>query len=291
MTAARERHRLEQSTLDCFPFIVGCGRSGTTLLRSMLDSHPQMAVPPETYFITRLAARSSSYQPWDDGGRRRFISDLTEAGGFQRMELDAGDLTAHLESRRPGNYSAAIRATFEIYAALRSKTRYADKTPAYVLAIPLLASLFPEARFIHIIRDGRDVALSLVDAGWATDLETAVQYWKLHVTRGRKAGCRLGGRYLEVRYEELIADPRSALENIGSFIDIPFHPSMLRYENSGRDWAAQSSDPSHHAHLQQRLTVGLRDWRTQMTERQAAVLNGLVGGTLDDFGYEAPTYR
>ena len=147
--------------------VLGVRRSGTTLLRSMLDSHPQVAVPPETYFVTRLAAKASTYEPWDIDGLDRFMSDLTGTGGFRRMELDARDLMAHLRSRDPGGYSAAIRATFELYAARQSKTRYADKTPAYVLSIPLLASLFPEARFIHIVRDGRDVALSFVDGGWA----------------------------------------------------------------------------------------------------------------------------
>jgi hypothetical protein len=291
MTLARDRSNVEEEKLDCFPFIVGCGRSGTTLLRSMLDSHPQVAVPPETYFVTRLAAKSSSYEPWDANGIELFVSDLTGTGGFQRMELDAGDLMAHLELRGPGDYADAIRATFELYAACQGKTRYADKTPAHVLSIPFLASLFPEARFIHIVRDGRDVALSFVDGGWAKDLESAVMYWKLHVTRGRKAGRRLGGRYIEVRYEDLVADPRSVLETIGAFIDVPFHPAMLGYEESGRRWADQSSDPSRHMHLQQPLTLGLRNWRAQMTEGEAAVLKGLAGGTLADFGYEAPAYR
>jgi hypothetical protein len=253
----------------------------------MLDSHPEMAVPPETYFIVRFAKNQSRYDSSGVFAFADFIEDLVDTGGFKRMCLSEEALRESFHSNPPATYPDAIRGVFRLYALEQGKEGYGDKTPMYVLHIRQLGTLFPEARFVHIIRDGRDVARSFMDGGWADRIEDATLYWKLQVVRGRRAGQRLGPeRYREVRYEDLVADPESVLTSICEYLDVAFDPGMLRYQESARHWADLSSQPERHRHTLLQPTAGLRDWRHEMPRRDLAVVELLAGDLLTDLGYE-----
>ena len=270
-----------------FPFIVGCGRSGTTLLRSMFDSHRDMAIPPDTYFVLRLAANRRRYEQSDGFATELFLDDLGRTGGFERMGIPSDALRESIRVQPPETYTAAIRSVYHEYASSREKTRYGDKTPIYILHLPLLSSLFPEAKFVHIIRDGRDVTRSFMDGGWTERIEDGALYWKLQVRRGRSAGSRLGpGRYREVRYEELVDDPASVLSSLCSFLDLEYDPQMLSYQETAHRWASASRDPNRHRNLLREPTKGLRDWRTQMSPAELAVAEYLIGDLLSELGYE-----
>ena len=145
---------------DVFPFLVGFTRSGTTLLRAMVDSHPQLAVPPESQFVPELARRRGTYERPDGFDIERFTNDLTAHMRFIRWGLPASELRAALTELQPDDYPAAIRCVFAAWARSKGKPRYGDKTPNNLDDLELLAALFPEARFVHIVRDGRDVAVA-----------------------------------------------------------------------------------------------------------------------------------
>lgn len=273
--------------MESFPFIVGCGRSGTTLIRAMLDSHPMLAVPPESHFIPSLARRRAAYlRGGDILDAERFVSDLRRHPRFRRWSLPPEDVLKALAESSPTNIADAIRIVFHLYAARQGKSRYGDKTPRYVLKIGSLAELFPEARFIHIIRDGRDVALSLLDIGGGR-VEDAALYWRRHVVRGRTAGTRLGpDRYREVRYEDLVADPESRLRSLCEFLDLRFEDSMLRYFERASDLLPGMGDPRLHQRLRLPPTSGLRDWQRQMSADDSALFDVLAGDLLTELGYE-----
>lgn len=278
---------MTKTRLPVFPFVVGCGRSGTTLLRSMLDSHPTMAIPPETYFTLRLAENRRLYEEPGGFATGLFLDDLGRTGGFRRMGMSPDALRERLAAHPPETYAGAIRSVYREYASSRGKARYGDKTPIYILHLPLLSSLFPEARFVHIIRDGRDVTRSFMDGGWADRIEDGALYWRLQVRRGRRAGSRLGPkRYREIRYEDLIDDPASTLSWICSFLDLEYDPQMLRYEETARQWTSTSRNPDRHRNLLREPTKGLRDWRTQMSPEELAVAEHLIGDLLAELGYE-----
>jgi hypothetical protein len=272
--------------LTTFPFIVGCPRSGTTLLRSMLDAHPNMAVPNESYFIVGMAHERSRFDrrpfPVED-----FLEYLLSHPRFQRWGMRNEPLRRRTVQAAPQSLAEAIRVIYRLYAAERGKSRYGDKTPDYVLNIPLLADLFPDARFIHLIRDGRDVALSLRDArfGPKTMGDIALM-WKHRVESGRKTGNAVGPhRYLEVSYEALVSDPRSVLDTLCSFIALPFEPSMLEYFQR-EDLFSGIRYREQHRHLAQPPRSNLRDWRTEMSKDDLALFEALAGQTLVDHGYE-----
>jgi hypothetical protein len=268
-----------------FPFVVGCERSGTTLLRLMLDAHPQLAVPPESYFIVDLWRRRSRYARIDgtiepDPFRR----DLQRHRWFRYWDVPAETLEVALD--RPARFPDAIRRLYAAYARLHGKPRYGDKTPAYVQHVRLLADLLPEARFLHLIRDGREVALSLAEVPWGPGnvLDAAI-HWAERVERGRRSGPALGhDRYREVRYERLVADPERELEGVAAFFDLGFDRSMLRHAERSRVRVPRPG--LEHERSMAEPRPGARDWRREMAPEDLEAVEAAVGDLLDDMGYE-----
>lgn len=271
-----------------FPFFVGCGRSGTTLVRAMLDSHSSIAIPFESHFIVELARKRQDYETVGGFSVDTFVADLVQQWGFTHWQLSAEGLRAHLLAEPVDDFPDAIRKTFALYAIEHGKSRYGDKTPLYVMYLPFLATLFPESKFIHIVRDGRDVALALADVEWfwPNDLPTAALYWAGSVDTGRRAGRWLGSRrYYELRYEQLIESPSESLRALCAFIDLEFEDGMLQYFEAATQVINSLPDPEEHTHLALPPTTGLRDWRSEMSARDLATFESLAGEVLVSLGY------
>lgn len=271
-------------TYYVFPFVVGRGRSGTTLVRAMLDSHPDLAVPPESHFLVRMARRADRYEDAAGFEAARFVGDLVADEGWDRWNLSAEDMEPVLAAQSAG---AAFRTLYARYAEKRGKLRYADKTPDHVMHVRFLSGFFPESRFVHIIRDGRDVALSFRDAAFGpkTLVEAAV-YWRRFVEAGRRAGRRLGpSRYLEIRYEDLIDDPPGILGQITTFLDLTFDDAMLRYYERAEEIVG-NLPKGRHTNVYRPPQRRIRDWRTQMPREELRQFESVAGGLLAELGYE-----
>jgi hypothetical protein len=272
----------------CFPFVVGCGRSGTTLLRAMLDSHPSLVIPFESRFIPALLDRAADVRIDGVLDPDRLVDVLQEDEHFRSWDLSADDVRARLREIRPADVAGAVRAMFELCAVRAGKPRYGDKSPPYVMRLPLLAAAFPEGRFVHLVRDGRDVALAFMDADFGP--ESAARqalHWRLRVERGREAGEQLGRqRYLEVHYEELVARPEPVLRTVCEFIELDYDPAMLGYQARVDEIVQFDPEPWNHDSLAKPPTAGLRDWRSQMCTRDIARFELLAGPALRRFSYE-----
>jgi hypothetical protein len=227
----------------------------------MLDAHPELAVPPESHFVL---AR--------DVGRLRRA--LRRDRWFALWGIETPDL-------RGLEFADAVRALFANYAAHHGKPRYADKTPHYVSHLPRLAERFEEARFVHVVRDGRDVALSLLEVPWGPDsVEEAALQWRRRVLEGRAAG--LGPDcYRELRYEALVADPERELRALVAWLDLPYDAGMLAY--ASRPLVVPY--PDHHARLTLPPTPGLRDWRRDMAPADVTRFEAIAGDALETLGY------
>jgi sulfotransferase family protein/uncharacterized protein DUF354 len=249
---------------------------------------PRDAVPNESHFILPFARRRAKYEKADAFAVDRFLEDIRDHPSFREMGVVEDDLRSDLTASPPHDYAEAVRRVFAVYARSEGKTRYADKTPSYVLSLPALARLFPEARFIHIIRDGRDVALSYLDVPWGpSSLPEAALLWKRAVTRGRRAGSRLGQtRYHEIRYEELIDDPAATVATLCEFLELDFVPEMLQYFGRADQVAGRMPFQETRQALYLPPTKGLRDWRTQMAGADVAQFEALAGNLLTELGYE-----
>ncbi len=271
-----------------FPFIVGRGRSGTTLVRALLDSHPELALVQEAHFLVPLAAIRRRFEKPGGFDVDAFMKPLTGHRSFFRLDMAAGEVAEVLATARPATIADATRAVYARYASRRGKTRYGDKTPNQVVHMDLLARLFPEARFIHVIRDGRDSTLSYLEASFGpTSVAEAAVYWKRFVAAGRRSGEALGpARYQEVRYEELVADPEHALRGICAFIELPYDDAMLRYHERADELVG-----TIHHNLARPPTRGIRDWRKDMRREDVTMFEALAGDLLDDLGYERSRTR
>jgi len=262
--------------------VLGVARSGTTLLRVILDRSPGIAIPEESRFVPLLARRHRT--PVDPV---HFRDDLRRIPELRRWELDPSDVV--LEPAP--STASAIAAVFEAYAAKRDKQRWGDKTPMYMRHLPLLERLFPDAQYVHLIRDGRDAAVSFLEMPEGTFTRTwaypsrpagfACQ-WRTEVEAARGLGARVGSaRYLEVRYEELVAEPERVVRTICDFAELPFERSMLEYAGS-----VDVSEKPHHQGLREPPTAGRRDWRRELSPEDARAFEEIAGDLLVELGYE-----
>jgi hypothetical protein len=260
-------------------FVVGSARSGTTLLRLILNSHPQVAVPPESRFVIELWPPSGEIEIDD------YLEKLSDHRQFQAWHLAVADIRPLLPEGPSVSYRTAIEATYEAFAAQHGKVRWGDKTPRYVEHLQELAGLFPEARFVHLVRDGRNVALSYAhtDFGPKT-VPRAAAIWKKRVSAGLADGRPLGPeRYLEVRYEELAADTETVVKDICSFLAISFDPQMFDEEErmKGATERAQRFNP----HVTGKTIAKTRSWEEDMPPAQIEVFEAIAGDLLSDLGY------
>jgi Sulfotransferase family len=273
---------------SAFPFIVGVGRSGTTLVRAILDTHPDLAIPGESHFIPVMARNRGRYETRSGLRVERFLQDLARHPRFGRWGLSHDRVSGSLRPDPPVTLAEAIRRVYALFAETRGKTRYGDKTPAYVHHIPSLARLLPEARFVHLVRDGRDVALSRLDhPTMSAPLSDLAVVWRRGVEKGRRAGRHLGpSRYMEMRYEDLVKDPEEAARSLCRFIGLSFDPAMLRYHERANEIIRPTQHPGSHGRIHLPPTTGLRDWRVQMRARDVETFDALAGGLLEELGYE-----
>ena len=264
--------------------MLGVRRSGTTLLRVMLDRCSRIAVPDESYFVPQLARRHrGAVDP------AAFLDDLRRLPTLAEWGLTSADVAPRL---RPGMRTGdAIAAVFAAYAAARGKERWGDKTPLYMQYLPLLERLFPTARYVHLVRDGRDAALSFLDVpqgimteGWGhpRDAEGFARQWRTEVLAARALGRRLGaGRCLEVRYERLVEAPEETLRAVCDFAALPYEPAMLGYVGQ-----SESARKPHQRRLNQPPTPGVRDWREAMGADDERRFEDVAGDLLRALGYE-----
>ena len=214
------------------PFVVGMNRSGTTLLRMMLDAHPDLTIPPETHFVPDLIKAAREPTTRRPESALEAMKSAREWGdfGFSDEEM-LGRLRA-LPEIKPG---PAVRTFYAAYTEEQGKPRWGEKTPTYVQKMKLIQRAIPEARFVHVIRDGRDVALSVLDRT-VRDLTAGdiARRWQKKITKAREDSPKLD-HYMEIRYEDLILDTEPVLRRVCEFIELPWDDALLSYHERSAD--------------------------------------------------------
>lgn len=261
-------------------FIVGSARSGTTFLRLTMNAHPLVAVPPESRFITELRDLG------DEVDTEMFIERLAAHARFVAWELPIERVRERLAGRTRVRYPEAISATYEAYAGAHGKQRWGDKTPRYVENIPDLAALFPSGRFIHLIRDGRDVTLSYADVPFGPkNVAKAAELWANRVARGIRDGRQLErGRYIEIMYSDLIEDGEGEVKDICSFLELEYHPIMLEPEHAGK--AALARADKYNPNVTEGSVKRVRSWKRDMPPDHVEIFEAIAGDVLSELGFE-----
>lgn len=269
-------------------FIVGCPRSGTSFLYHLLLSaggfarfHTQMNVfdvlEPIFGDLSSTANKKKMMQEW------------LRSKAFAVSGLVANEIEARIMAEC-SNGSDFIRIVMEDVARKQGVDRWIDSTPTNIPHMFRISRDFPDARFIHIIRDARDVALSLDKRQWSRPLPwdkkrsllAAGLYWEWIVRKGRKYGTMLGPRYMEVRYEELVERPESPLKKIGAFLQHDLDYARIQEASVG---SVKKPLTSFKEDLKEGHFTPVGRWKEKFPPDQLIWFERLVGDYLQELGY------
>lgn len=285
------------------PFVVGVGRSGTTLLRLMLDAHPRMAVPPETHFIPDVIKAADR-----GGGPDGVVAALERSRRWGDMGIPASEIRARFRALPRFDATTAARAIYLAYAEDKGKSRWGDKTPKYSLVMGEIEDALPEARFVHLIRDARAVALSrvkMVEGRGERPPNPAgvAARWAKRIRQARAQGEALGG-YLEVRYEDLVTDTEPTLREVCRFVELDFDAAMLDYHEHASERLSEIARDLPDAEGKRKGVVAgehrlkvhamakeppskerIASWREQMSRADQRACEEAAGDLLAELGY------
>lgn len=263
-------------------FVIGVPRSGTTLLRAMLDSHPELMCGPENPWL--------SHHPE--------LPNLQNLVGHLSRE-PAGAVACHEGvNREQVDRLTAIfyRELMNAAAEAQGKTRWADKTPKNMLSVPFLRRLFPEARFLHLLRDGRDVALSTKACRWEklqlnneylpNTYANALKRWVSWLGRLEEAHCP-ESHILTIRYEELVTQPREVMTRVLDFAQLEWSDQVLSpYDYEHEAGPKQREGLSSYEAHERINDSSVGRWRNLLTAAEQQETLEIAGVTLESHGYE-----
>ncbi|MEP2785138.1 MAG: sulfotransferase [Pseudoruegeria sp.] len=225
------------------PFIVGVGRSGTTLLRLMLDSHPDMAVPPEFNWLEPVLLDLQKAKP-DPG---LIYRKIIQSQSWQDLGIPNTKLKQLAETHLEEGPEPFLRAIYQTYSHRVGKSRVGDKTPKNLLRMSQISHWIPEAYFIHIIRDCRDVVYSWKNVwiGENSTVTALARMWceQLEAAERQKSGLPY---YTEIRYEDLIRFPQKTLSDLCEKIQLDMHDKQLSYFTRTSDRLTELKAMKHH---------------------------------------------
>lgn len=280
-------------------FVVGANRSGTTLLRLVLNAHSRLALPEElAYFNGRLAG--VPLDTWRAPGLtqdqyRRFVRSFVRrhAETFAPLDTDAleAEIMDHPEVslRRP--YATALAA----WARCHGKARWGEKTPGNLFFAATILEMFPDARFVYIARDPRAGVASMLRATmFADDVAINALNRVRYATegRGRLEQAVPPIQRMTLRYEDLVAEPEATVRSLCRFLDEPFEPSMLRFYTDAEDYmTARAASDFNRSATRPISTARIDEWRRQLSPDDVALVEHICADEMARFGYErtAPT--
>jgi len=268
-------------------FILGAARSGTTMLRLMLNRHSRLAIPFESHFLLTIFPEFPIDKSLDRHDALRMAHLVTTERNFPTWHLDPRRVRRMLIRRAPAPLSVLVDALFRMETASTGKPRWGDKTPPYYAVWRQLSELFSDSKLLHIIRDGRDVSLSLKDVGWyGPTTEQRASYWRERVRMAHEAANTLGPkRNLIIRYEDLVLDTRATLERVCDFLGESFEPAMLDFFVDARRHVCDI-DGDIHGKLQRPPQPGdVARWRREMTPDTLRQFESLAGDSLRVMSY------
>jgi hypothetical protein len=276
-------------TADRPIFVVGCPRSGTTMLQLMLHAHKRIAIPPETRFLLTAYWRRREFgdlgEPENRRRLARWIVDRRETR-FADLGLDAEEAVRRI-TEGPGTLGSALGTVFRMYAERFGKPRWGDKRPAYLHNLDVILRLFPDAQIINVVRDGRACVASLKEMSWhKEDIYGTVARWARSVDDARRASRRLRpDQWHELRYEDLVADPPAVLRQICTFLGEDYDPAMARPSEVAdvavpkfKTWHQRTHDPV--------TTQRVQSWQQRLSPAEIALCEAALGSRLRACGYE-----
>ena len=258
-------------------FIIGSQRSGTSFLYRLIQKHLKIGFGRDNGNFVRFLKLLPYYEPLEnEANLRKLIKDIIAIPEFKKrfkgFQIDIDDFIQNLEER---SYREVVREFYAEWACHNAMIRWGGKTPDYSLHAKTLYELFPDAKFIHIIRDGRDVALSLFNLDWgAKDSLIAAKHWEERVASALAFGKQLdAGTYMEMRYEQLVQYPEKEFERLIHFIEYEEDRTKII-----EDFKRETSPIVKRDNFDK--------WRTKLSKRQIKTFEHVGGKLLQELSYE-----
>ena len=269
-------------------FIVGSGRSGSTLLRMMLACHSRLTIPPETWYLIPLLQRFNFDQRLNSDEVESAVSIVTSHYRWPDMKLDAQDFRRQA-ARLPKPYLRdLVEVVYRSHVQAEGKARWGDKTPVYIEILPQLARMYPSSKFIHLVRDGRDVAKSFQATDWIGRWlhDNAREWIRALECHWRLVHSDFRDRILQVRYEDLVLETEGTLQQVCAFIGEEFEPQMLSWQQKV-DEQVPARERDIHAKLKLKPDAeSVARWKREMSAREMFVSEAFMGSHLTRLGYE-----
>ncbi|MDP9405038.1 MAG: sulfotransferase [Actinomycetota bacterium] len=269
-------------------FVMGCARSGTTLLQLMLHSHPRIAIPPETRFIEELYQRRERFGNLRRRKNRRKLARAIigkRRRKFHDLGLDAAQVKARIVNGPP-TIGSAMGIVLREYARRFDKPRWGDKRPAYIKHPEVILAMFPDAQLVHIIRDGRACVASLKRMPWWKHGSiAAMAKWVEAINKGHWARSNLRpDQYYELQYEHLVADPRGELQRLCDFLGETFDEAMLEPSRVAGE-AVPDKKTWHTRTRGEVTTAAVNQWASELEPWEVALMERVAGRMLRAYGY------
>ncbi len=269
--------------IDLPVFIIGVGRSGTSLLQSMLHAHSKFIFLPETQFLRKYVLRHSPYQKLNNTDKETLREKLKKDEQFSRTKIRPESIIE--------NSKTLIDCYWNLLSGSKQKeTRYfGDKDPRLIDYLSELNIIFPSSKIVHIIRDPRDVILSRTKADWSKNRPFFMQIfmYRTQLERGRRAGKKLfKSNYYELYYEDLIENPVETLEGLCKFFDVPFEKKMLEFGNAAKDLVDAKEMQWKKETLGPLLNNNKDKWKTKLTNDQVYLIQEICSRSFISHPYE-----
>lgn len=273
-------------------FIVGCPRSGTTLLRTIIASHSRMIVSPESHFFNYWLKEYGHLNLQEESEFQRFWQDFSTSQRFAYFDLDAAAFLAKLRRQDEISFRSVFALLMAEYAALKQKPRWGEKTPAHYDYLETIFDWFPNAKILWLIRDPRAVVASLLKVEWSSKYTFNNAYYWLSSAKLYLEQWSADPRVMRINYEALVTDPEANIEALCQFLGEELEPGMLSQRS-------EKNVPNPHqggwakAHLQQVMQpIGqqsVEKWRSQLSKTQVAIVEHITRDAMVGHGYEPLT--
>jgi hypothetical protein len=269
--------------------VIGCPRSGTTLLQLMLHAHPRIAIPPENRFVLPAYHQRRRFGDLREPANRRRLAEwivATSKTKFASFGLDPDQLVEEIVAGPP-TLGSALATVFRAYARRFGKPRWGDKRPSYVTNVEIVQRLYPTAQFVHIVRDGRDCVASLKGKWWHEGGSyQSVSRWAQAVDHARRAARRLGpDSFYQLRYEQLVRDPERELRALCAFLGEEYDPAMA--EPARVAALVVSTRSQDHALAHGSVTPSrVGSWAQRLDPWEISLCEAVLAGRLRSYGYE-----
>lgn len=291
-------------------FLVAKDRSGTTLLQTMLDSHPHICAPLESRFVLHLKQKYQNKKHWNSKLKAQFIKDLfLEQKMVLLWELDLENLKKRIanlpEKTTYGEICKQVYVSSKSFHPKENSKLIVDKNPIYAIMIPLLKEIYPDAKFIHLVRDYRGNVNSIFNLFKKISIKKLGQSWVMTNKEIEKEKSFQPENFITLRYEDLLDNPERELTRLTDFFGLEFHPNMLNYHEriSEAISAYVNRSPNEkvrivreigiatvHKNLSKPLKNSFKDkWKETFSKKQIEILEQYCGAFAEKYGYKPTT--